>query len=376
METYNTLAREGGTKFAAWLAHPLTRFAERIGFEAEALSYFIEQINPLWSLTTLKARVEQVIDENHDVKTFVLRPNWHWGGIKAGQHIGVTVEVNGVKHKRRYSLSKAESIDKLRADIQITVKRVPEGVVSNYFHRQIRVGDVIDLGAAEGDFVLPPKLPSRILVLAAGSGITPVFSQVASLLASGYQGQVDFMHYVRVPKDCIFDQSLRELAEQHKNLRVHQCYTKIGGQKESGRFSVEHVKKHVADYQDRYTLLCGPAGFMAAVRQQWKKLGRSDHLLFEYFGTPPVDAKDAIDAEITLKTGKRVKLFAGETLLDSLLNNGENPKFGCKRGVCHECTCLKTKGAVKNTLTGKVSGSGEEHIQLCISVPVSNLTLS
>jgi ferredoxin len=93
-----------------------------------------------------------------------------------------------------------------------------------------------------------------------------------------------------------------------------------------------------------------------------------------------VDATDAIDANITLKTGKQIQLNAGETLLDSLLENGPNltadelPKYGCKRGVCHECKCRKTSGAVKNLLTGKVT-AGEEDIQLCISAPVSDVTL-
>jgi ferredoxin len=113
---------------------------------------------------------------------------------------------------------------------------------------------------------------------------------------------------------------------------------------------------------------------MEAVREHWADIGRSDALAFEYFGAPPVDATDAIDANITLKTGKQIQLNAGETLLDSLLENGETPKYGCKRGVCHECKCRKTSGAVKNLLTGKVT-AGEEDIQLCISAPVSDVTL-
>jgi len=377
MNTSETLASHSSVGQLSWLNHPLTRAATRIGFEAEALSYFVEKINPLWSLTSMKARVERVVDETHDVKTFVLRPNAHWQGISAGQHIGVAVEIDGVIHKRRYSLSKAEATDESANEaVQITVKRVPNGVVSNHFYEQVQVGDVIGLDAADGDFVLQAELPSQLLVLTAGSGITPVFSQVATLLAAGYKGSIEFVHYVRTPDDCIFGQQLHQLAEQHDNLEVQWCYEDAKGQEGPKRFGGKQIKKSVSDYKERHTLLCGPAGFMTAVREHWDDLGLNESLSFEYFGAPPMDAKDAIDTEITLKTGKQIRLRAGETILDSLIANGETPKYGCKRGVCHECKCRKTSGAVKNLLTGNVSGSGEEYIQLCISAPVSSVTLA
>lgn len=358
-----------------WLNHSLTRAVSRIGFEPEAVNYFVESLNPMWSITALKAQVEQVIDETHDTKTFVLRPNKHWQGVSAGQHIGVNVEIDGVTHRRRYSLSAAEATTADSAKtIQITVKRVEDGLVSNHLHRHIQVGDVIGIEQADGDFVLPVSVPSRLLILTAGSGITPVFSQLATLLAGGYQGDIEFVHYVRSPEDRIFGDQLRQLDEQYANLTVQWCYENADGQKGAERFSAKQIKQRVADYKERHTLLCGPAGFMAAIRTHWDELGRSEHLAFEYFGAPPVNASEAIDAEIQLASGKQIHLNAGETLLDSLLANGETPKYGCKRGVCHECKCRKTSGAVKNLLTGKVT-AGEEDIQLCISAPVSDVTL-
>lgn len=360
---------------AVWTQTPLARAAQKIGFEPSSISYFVEKINPAWSLLDLKATVVAVRDETADTKSFELKPNMHWQGISAGQHLGVNVEINGVIHKRRYSLSRAEAIDAASAEtVQITVKRVAGGLVSNYLHDHIRAGDVIALELAEGDFVLPSELPNSLLILTAGSGITPVFSQLATLLNQRYQGDIEFVHYVRSPADRIFGKQLEALAEQHANLSVQWCFESAEGQAKPERFSAKQLAKRVADYQQRHTLLCGPAGFMEAVREHWQQIGRSDALAFEYFGAPPVDATDAIDAAITLKNGKQIQLNAGETLLDSLLANGETPKYGCKRGVCHECKCRKTSGAVKNLLSGKVT-AGEEDIQLCISAPVSDVTL-
>jgi ferredoxin-NADP reductase len=355
--------------------------AQRIGFEPANVDYFVEKLNPVWSLLNLRATVVNVREETHDTKSFELQPNMHWQGISAGQHVGVNVEINGVTHKRRYSLSRAEAVNADESKtIQITVKRVEGGLVSNHLHDHIQAGDVIGLEAADGDFVLPAELPNSLLVLTAGSGITPVFSQVATLLNEGYQGSIEFLHYVRSPADRIFGEQLEALAQQYSNLSVQWCFEAAEGQSKPERFSAKQLAKRVADYQERNAMLCGPAGFMEAVREHWADIGRSDALAFEYFGAPPVDATDAIDANITLKTGKQIQLNAGETLLDSLLENGPNltadelPKYGCKRGVCHECKCRKTSGAVKNLLTGKVT-AGEEDIQLCISAPVSDVTL-
>jgi len=359
-----------------WRNRRLIRAAEKIGFEPEGVNYLIKQINPFWSILDLQARVERVIDETHDTKTFVLHPNMLWRGIEAGQHIGVNVEIDGVTHKRRYSLScaQATNADDARL-VQVTVKRVAGGLVSNYLHDHIQAGDVLGLEQADGDFVLPTELPSQLLVLTAGSGITPVFSQVATLLAHGYQGDIQFLHYVRSPEDRIFGASLEALARQYSNFSVQWCFEAAEGQSGPERFSAKQLSRRVADYRDRQTLLCGPGGFMEAVRAHWSDQGLTEQLNFEYFGAPPLDAEDAIDAEVTLASGKQIQLNAGETLLDALLANGEKPKYGCKRGVCHECKCRKQAGAVKNLLTGKVSGGGEEDIQLCISAPVSDVTL-
>lgn len=360
---------------ARWTQRPLVRMAQSMGFEPADLDYFVTQMNPAWSLLHLRATVVSVREETHDTKSIELRPNKHWQGMQAGQHVGVNVDINGVIHKRRYSLSRAEAANADEAKtIQITVKRVNGGLVSNHLHDHIKAGDVIGLEPAAGDFVLPPEHAKQLLVLTAGSGITPVFSQVATLLKQGYQGSIAFVHYVRTPADRIFGEQLDALAERHSNLAVQWCFETTANQAEPERFSAAQIAQRVPDYQDRHTLLCGPSGFMEAVREHWSEIDRTEALAFEYFGAPPVNATDAVDANVTLSTGKQIQLSAGETLLDSLLANGETPKYGCKRGVCHECKCRKTSGAVKNLLTGNIT-AGEEDIQLCISTPVSDVTL-
>lgn len=357
-----------------WLRSPVLRAVQAIGVEPRAVSYFTEWLNPMWSLTQLRARVVRVVDEARDTRSFVLEPNAHWVGMKAGQHIGVCVEIDGVLHSRRYSLSCVEAGKAgAAARVQITVKRVDGGLVSNYLHDHLVSGDVLLLEPVDGEFTLPQNAPQKVLMLAAGSGVTPLYSQLLTLLAAGYRGDIEFVHYVRSPDDCIFGESLQELAQRYSNLSLHWCYTQSGGVV-SQRFSAEQLASTVADYADRQAFLCGPAGFMASVRELWSAQGLSESLSYEYFAAPPVESVDVVDAVITVGE-RQLALAAGQTLLDALLDAGEKPKYGCRRGVCHECKCKKTSGAVKNLLTGDVS-SGEENIQLCISVPLTDVGLA
>ncbi len=342
----------------------------------EGLSYYLEDINPLWSLTDLRARVLSVINETHDTKTFELKANRHWKGFTAGQNIGVNVEINGVTHKRRYSMS---SVMRASRTFTITVKRVPEGRVSNWLHDNVEAGDVLNLSAPAGDFVLPAELPEKFLMLAAGSGITPLMSQLRTLLANGYQGDIEFVHYVRSPGDHIFGAQLKLLAAEHSNLNVMWCEEDDELDSPAERFNPEQIIGRVPDYQQRHTMLCGPAGFMAAVREHWEAIELTDQLQFEYFGTPPmVRPEGETDFEVEVSLGRKASMLtaqSSQSLLEALEGAGETPAYGCRMGICHECKCRKTSGVVRNVLTGELSADADENIQLCISVAESDVVL-
>lgn len=344
------------------------RVAETV-IEQPVMSYYLQDINPLWSLKDLRARVVKVIDETHDAKTFVLQPSWRWEGFTAGQNIGVNVEIDGVTHRRRYSMSCAQGRSKT---FQITVKRVEGGRVSNWLHDHVQPGDVLNLSAPAGDFVLPAELPAKILMLGGGSGITPLMSQLQTLLDNDYASDIVLMYFVRSPADRIFGQRLDVLEAEHPNLQVQWCFEDDGQGGKPERFSAKQIAKRVPDYSERAAFLCGPPGFMAVVREHWEKKGLDDRLAFEYFGAPPVVAADGVEASVVLnKKDRNLTAKPNQNLLEALEAAGETPVYGCRMGICHECKCRKTSGAVRNVLTGEVT-SGEEDIQICVSVAASS----
>ena len=158
-----------------------------------SLDFWLGELDRTWSVRAIRARVVDVVRETADTRTIVLRPNRRWRGHRAGQHVTVEVEVEGVRVRRCYSVSSAPGV----RDLAITVKRTPGGRVSRWLHERCGIGAVLGLSAAAGDFVLPAPLPPRLLFLSGGSGVTPVMSMLRDLAARDAIADVVFVHHAR-----------------------------------------------------------------------------------------------------------------------------------------------------------------------------------
>lgn len=336
--------------------------------DVDALDDLLVHIAPTWALGRIRARVVRVVDETPDTKTFVLRPNRNWPGARAGQHVGVIVEVRGIRHERRYSLS---SVPRAGGRPTITVKRQPGGIVSNWLHDHVRVGDVLTLAAPQGDFVLPDPLPPRMLMLAAGSGITPLMAMLRALVRPAARTDVVVVQVASRPTDAIFGTELAALAATVPGLAWRPHFTAA-----DGRFDLAALSRLVPDSSQRHTLLCGPAGFMQMIRDDWQARGLAGRLQLEAFGVPPppTTADDDVHqihcarAEVTFDAGPDALLVAAERA-------GLQPRYGCRMGICRSCLCVKQSGRVENLLTGQISTEPGDRIQLCISRARSAVTL-
>src|SRR5262245_43850385 len=183
------------------------------------VEFWLGELDATRSLAAMRARVVQVIDETHDVKTYVLRPNRRWRGHRAGQYTTVAVEIDGVRERRCYSISSPSS--PRGAAFAITVKRVPGGQASAWMHEAVRPGAVPALAAAAGSFVLPDaEVPPRLLLLSGGSGVTPMMALVAELAATRRLDDVVFVHHARSAADLPFRTALQSIAAAHPGLRL------------------------------------------------------------------------------------------------------------------------------------------------------------
>lgn len=336
--------------------------------DRDAIDDLLGQLHGTWALGRIKARVVASRDETPDVRSFLLRPNRRWPGFAAGQHVVVTLEIRGVRHHRSYSLSSAPGERLLR----ITVKRQPGGRVSNAIHDGLRPGDVVELSPPAGDFVLPAVLPEKLLLLSAGSGITPIASLLHDLRRRDPQCDVVFVHACRTPGDAIFAAELEALAAAMPRLRLV-----THASAERGRLDADRLVALVPDYRERSTWLCGPDSFMAMVRARWEADGLAGRLACERFAAPAPSGR-AADAPVSIRATRSGRSFTstGERpLLVEAEQAGLSPKHGCRIGICRTCRCRLTSGTVENLRTGERTSEPGRLIQLCVSAARSDLEL-
>ena len=336
--------------------------------DAEAWNRLVRIVNPAWSFTEPRARVVRVVDEAPDVRSLWLKPNGRFGRFSPGQHVLLELEIDGARQARCFSLSHAPRADGL---LRLTIKRKADGAVSTAAHA-LAPGQVVRLGRAQGGFA--PRDPAGgLLLLAAGSGITPMMSILQGLADAGSTRDVVLLHGMRSAEDAIFAIELRQLAARWPRLRVL-----VHASAEHGRLDATSIEHHVPDWRARETLLCGPDGFMREVEAMYAAAGRGAALQSESFGrrAAPVDPHATAHAVTHGSPEQVFTALAGQSLLDAAEAAGLKPRFGCRRGICRTCQCRKRSGTVTNLLTGLVSGPGEELIQLCVSSPRSALELA
>ncbi|MDW5596674.1 ferredoxin reductase [Conexibacter stalactiti] len=329
---------------------------------------FLGLVNPLWSSRQPAGRVVAVRRETADSATIAIRPGAGWQEHRAGQHVTVGVEVDGVRHQRSYSLtSPPRSAD---GCIAITVKAVRDGVVSSHLVHRTRPGALLFLGAASGDFVLPEQRPGRLLFITAGSGVTPVMGILRTLARADALGDVAVVHIDRDPRGVIFAGELRQLAGQRR-LTLHEHHTG-----RLGRPSAAEIVGRVGDWRERETWACGPGELLDGLEAHFSASGERARLRTERFHARTAVATNATGAaasggSITFtRSGVTVDADGATTLLAAGEAAGALLPSGCRAGVCRTCVGPLRAGVVRDLRSGTISGAPGDVVQTCISVAV------
>jgi ferredoxin-NADP reductase len=232
---------------------------------------------------------------------------------------------------------------------------------------------VVGLEAGSGDFVLPAVRPKRILFVSGGSGITPVLSMLRTLVAEGHHDQegaeIAFLHYARSPEEACYRD---ELAELPASVRVLHGYTRATDAGDvTGRFGADHLAAAMPGAQADAVFVCGPPALVDAVREL-----RPD-ALWESFVPPVFEVPTEASGGRVVFVDSAVEVTDdGRSLLEQAEAAGLTPQSGCRMGICHTCTRRKTSGAVKNLITGAVSTSVEEDVQICVTAPVGDVDVA
>jgi ferredoxin-NADP reductase/pSer/pThr/pTyr-binding forkhead associated (FHA) protein/ferredoxin len=240
------------------------------------LTHMVEQREkiPIWTKGKMVLQIADIIEETHDVKTFRMvgeKPILF--SYLPGQFMTLRLEIDGKPVKRSYTISSSPSRPHT---VEITVKRVRGGQVSNWLCDNVKLGDRIDVQGPAGKFSCFNYPSQKIFCIGAGSGITPVMSMCRWIVDTAADVDVTLLACYRSPMDIIFRRELEVMASRHSTFRVSiavgtgagpEPWTGLTGQVDKGI-----LKLVCPDILDRHIFMCGPPGFMDCVKDHLKEL--------------------------------------------------------------------------------------------------------
>ncbi len=331
-------------------------------------------------------QIAGIVQETHDTRSFIfavpesLRQEFRY---RAGQFLTFEVPYNGMQLHRCYSLSSAPETD---AWPKVTVKRVDDGRISNWFNDNLHVGDTIFVQPPEGRFLIRSNEGDHGIVLfGGGSGVTPVLSILKSALRTT-QRKVKLIYANRDERSIIFKDEIDIwLSEFPNRLEVVHHLDSV-----RGFMSVAEICEQIRGWEEAEFFVCGPTGYMDAVEEAFKASNIDPgQTKFERFISPtdpdrkedsaevvPEQSDDEIPSSFKMVLeGQSIEVpyEKGLTLLDSAIKAGHKPPSSCEDGYCGCCMALLKSGNVKMAAHDALEPSDIERgwVLACQSRPAS-----
>ncbi|WP_394125948.1 MOSC N-terminal beta barrel domain-containing protein [Vibrio hepatarius] len=311
----------------------------------EVLEYKDKEFYPDNGKKTLIMTCVEREEIARDFVTFWLEPpHGELPVYQPGQHLPITVPIDYESVGRRYTLSSSPSRP---GRLAISVKRIDGGRVSNWLIDNLNIGDELVCEEPDGSFHLGDKHDQPLLLLSAGSGVTPMLSMLRYLADHYQMDDVVFYHQCRSVEDIPCKDELDSLRSQYPGLTVlislSQAPADWFGLK--GRLTLSHLKQ-IKDVEQRQVFVCGPDGFMQKAKNLLLKKGLpEEHYHQEAFGVSQVSAQPL--KELTLSVNGHV--FVGDnqkTLLEQAEDAGAPIANSCRAGLCGACKVTVESGKV------------------------------
>lgn len=324
-------------------------------------------------------RVKRIVQETEDTRSFVLDIPSDLADTfryRAGQFCTFRVRFDGERHLRSYSMSSAPEIDD---DLIVTVKRVPDGTVSNWLNDNVAEDDVLELTPPAGVFCLQDG-GRPVVAFCGGSGLTPVISIVKSVLATT-QRPVRLLYANRDRRSVIFDDALRRMCRRYPDrIQVRYHYDSDAGFLNAG--DVAEFAEGTLD-ADFYT--CGPSPFMDLVEAALLEAGvEPRRILLERFGdagprghasgSGGTDTEGEVPKTVTviMESNKTTVAYqSGDTILETARRGGLQPPFTCEAGNCATCAAVMRDGCASMRVNNVLSEEevAEGWVLTCQALP-------
>ena len=349
-----------------------------------AAEEYIRQLHP----GRLELCVADIIEETPSTKTLrLVSKDNYLPPFLAGQYIALFLEVGRIRTSRPYSIS---SQPNQVGYYDITIRRVENGLVSNYLLDEVKRGDTLISSGPAGNFYFNPLIHKKTTVcIAGGSGITPFMSMIRQIIECGLDRAVYLIYGSKTTEDIIFGDEITRLADKFENIRfipvIEEPVEEYDGA--CGFITREVLREVLDNIDDKSFFICGPQGLYDFCLPQVEDLGVPRRKIKqEMYGAPPniqeypgwpadIHADDSFS--VNVKDGKQIKARAGETLLAALEKNEIRVPSLCRSGECSMCRVKILSGKVYQPAGVAVRKSDRQfgYVHSCMAFPISDLEI-
>ncbi len=308
----------------------------------------------------LRIRIRAIIQNTEDSKTFYLQPLRGGFTYKAGQFITILLVIDNKEVRRSYSFSSTPGIDPLP---HVTIKRLQNGYISRHLFDHAREGDLLHVLPPGGRFLLEQPGNVHQFFLAAGSGVTPVFSLIKAALYQHHDASVTLINQNANEEKSMFRKELLALQQQ---LPDRFTLVELFSQplkpeitpRRLNNWLAEQLVQQYAGTAPVHFYLCGPVAFMRMVYITLRFKGYTDDQISrENFSVssvpPPPLMTDVTPKNVGVRVNNEYYRFAvayPQNILQAALQHGIELPYSCRGGRCSTCAAICKTGRVKMSI--------------------------
>lgn len=320
----------------------------------------MQSILPQWRDGYYRAQVKSVKVFAKQSVELLLVPEKGWPVHKSGQHLALTLNLNGRLTTRVFTIASSAEQLKAQNTLRLLIRTHDKGALTAHLSK-LSIGQWVNISKPQGAFLLP-QTEQPLVMLAGGSGITPFIAMLHSV-AKGDPRPITLLYYGKKNAHWLKD----ELAKLQESLPGFK-YRLLERDKDGD------AVKTLSAYIGNRWLVCGPAELYTQVAELAERTNTA--LDSEHFSAMSTVNLSTERAEFTVtNNGSQFMVDNQKTLLAHLQANQQEVTVGCGMGICHQCKCVKKRGVVRDIRTGELSDDTEQLIQLCVSQVVSDVEL-
>ena len=326
----------------------------------------------------IRLRLARIDVQSHDAKTLRFLVDGAPLSARPGQFLTFQWPIDGLLLPRSYSICSSPA---QTAYVEITPKRVPNGRVSSFLNERAALGLAVEASGPFGQFCFEEERHRRVVLIAGGSGITPMMSMLRYIDDRCLATPVLLFYCVRTRNDILFQDELRDLSRRLPNLRMVVVLSRPDATWDGprGRLTRDVIASHIEEVRASTFFLCGPSAFMESVEEILESLGvEPEFVKRESFGATGTSGSAMAAAAAPLqgrvefsRSGKVCDVARGQTLLEVAEMHGVRIAFGCREGRCGTCRTKLLVGDVAMDVEEGLESSdkAEGYILMCVARP-------